>query len=143
MVHYNESECSYLSQNTILTPRKTLKPHNLPPPDCLASRMESLQPIEVLKKHESGSIQFKGDIEEIRSSIQATAHCTPTFFIPNEQFPPILTQINMITPLDVSLHIFPFIHYTFTDLNSYVVKLEPPTLARLNDLYTLIQFAQR
>ncbi|MBW0564735.1 hypothetical protein O181_104450 [Austropuccinia psidii MF-1] len=73
-VHLNESEFSYSSQNTILTPRKTLKPHNLPPPECLTSRMESLQPIEALNLHESGTIKFKGDIEEITSSIQATAH---------------------------------------------------------------------
>ncbi|MBW0513208.1 hypothetical protein O181_052923 [Austropuccinia psidii MF-1] len=55
----------------------------------------------------------------------------------------LLTQINSITPLDVSLHIFTFIHYTFTDLNTYIVKLKPPPLARFNDLDTLIQFAQK
>ncbi|MBW0525985.1 hypothetical protein O181_065700 [Austropuccinia psidii MF-1] len=53
------------------------------------------------------------------------------------------TQINMITTLDVSLHIFPFIHYTFNDLNNYIVKLEPSPLASLNDVDTLIQFAQK
>ncbi|MBW0525720.1 hypothetical protein O181_065435 [Austropuccinia psidii MF-1] len=86
-VRYNESECSYPSENTILTPRKTLKPHNLPPPECLTYRMESLQPIKALNLHESGTIQFKGDIEEIKLSIQANTHCTPTFSVPNEQFP--------------------------------------------------------
>ncbi|MBW0569591.1 hypothetical protein O181_109306 [Austropuccinia psidii MF-1] len=85
--HYNESECSYPSQNTILTPWKTLKPHNLPPPECLTFRMESLQPIEALNLHESWKNQFKGDTEEIKSSIQATTHCTPAFLVPNEQFP--------------------------------------------------------
>ncbi|MBW0520816.1 hypothetical protein O181_060531 [Austropuccinia psidii MF-1] len=81
--HYNESECSYPSKSTISTPRKTLKPHNLSPPECLTCRMESLQPIEALNLHESGTIQFKGDIEEIKSSIQATTHCTPAFLVPN------------------------------------------------------------
>ncbi|MBW0572868.1 hypothetical protein O181_112583 [Austropuccinia psidii MF-1] len=86
-VHYNESECSYPSQITISAPRKTLNPHKLPPPECLTSRMESLQHIEALNLHESGTIQFKGDIKEIKSSIQATTHFTPTFLVPDEQFP--------------------------------------------------------
>ncbi|MBW0581365.1 hypothetical protein O181_121080 [Austropuccinia psidii MF-1] len=122
-VHYNESECSYPSQNTILTPGKTLKPHNLPPPECLTSRMESLQPIEAMNLHESGTIQFKGDIEERKSSIKATTHCTPAFSVPNEQFP-------LITDPD---------KYDY----STGLKLEPPPLARFNDVHTLIQFAQK
>ncbi|MBW0565044.1 hypothetical protein O181_104759 [Austropuccinia psidii MF-1] len=122
-VHYNKSECSYPSQNFILTPGKTLKPQNLPPPECLNSRMESLQPIEALNLNESGTTQFKGDIEEIKSSIQATTHCTPAFLVPNEQFP-------LITNPD---------KYDY----STGLKLEPPPLARLNDVDTLIQFAKK
>ncbi|MBW0544196.1 hypothetical protein O181_083911 [Austropuccinia psidii MF-1] len=117
-VHYNKLECSYPSQNTILTPRKTLKPHNLPQPKCLTSRMESLQPIEALNLHESGKIQFKGDIEEIKSSIEATAHCTPAFLVANEQFP-------LITHPDK------YDYYTGS----------PTPLASFNDVNTLIQFA--
>ncbi|MBW0517050.1 hypothetical protein O181_056765 [Austropuccinia psidii MF-1] len=86
-VHYNESECSYPSKNTILTARKILKPDILPPPECLTSRMESLQPIEALNLHQAGTTKFKGDIEEIKSYIQDTTHCTPAFLVPNEQFP--------------------------------------------------------
>ncbi|MBW0467863.1 hypothetical protein O181_007578 [Austropuccinia psidii MF-1] len=84
--------------------------------------MESLQPIEALNLHESGTIQFKGDIEEIRSSIRTTAHCTPAFSVHNEQFPLI------------------------TDPNKYDYstgfKSEPPPLARFNDVDTLIQLSQ-
>ncbi|MBW0553440.1 hypothetical protein O181_093155 [Austropuccinia psidii MF-1] len=85
--------------------------------------MESLQPIEALNLHESGTTQFKGDIEEIKSSIQATTHCTPAFLVPNEQFP-------LITDPD---------KYDY----STGLKLEPPPLARFNDVDTLIQFAQK
>ncbi|MBW0462813.1 hypothetical protein O181_002528 [Austropuccinia psidii MF-1] len=122
-VYYNESEFSYPSQNTLLTPRKTSKPHNLPQPECLTSRMESLQPIEDLKLHESGTIKFKGDIEEMKSSIQATSHFTPAFLAPHEQFP-------LITDPD---------EYDY----STGLKLDPPPLARFNYLDTLIQFAQK
>ncbi|MBW0529218.1 hypothetical protein O181_068933 [Austropuccinia psidii MF-1] len=122
-VHYNFSECSYPSQNTISAPRKTLKPHNLPLPECLTFRMESLQPIEAVNLHESGTIQLKGYIEEIKSSIQTTTHCTPAFLVPNEQFP-------LITETD---------RYDYsTGLN-----LEPHPLARLNDVDTFIQFSQK
>ncbi|MBW0509102.1 hypothetical protein O181_048817 [Austropuccinia psidii MF-1] len=55
----------------------------------------------------------------------------------------LLTQIGIITQLDVSFHVFPFIHYNLTDLNNYIVKLEPPPLARFNDVDTLIQFSQK
>ncbi|MBW0478250.1 hypothetical protein O181_017965 [Austropuccinia psidii MF-1] len=55
----------------------------------------------------------------------------------------LLTQINIINTLDVSLDIFPFVHYTFPTLNNYIVKLEPPPLARFNVVDTLIQFAQK
>ncbi|MBW0512032.1 hypothetical protein O181_051747 [Austropuccinia psidii MF-1] len=85
--------------------------------------MESLQPIEALNYHESGTTQFKSDIEEIKSSIQATTHCTPSFLVPNEQFP-------LITDPD---------KYDY----STGLKLEPPPLARFNDVDTLIQFAQK
>ncbi|MBW0485531.1 hypothetical protein O181_025246 [Austropuccinia psidii MF-1] len=122
-VHYNELEYSYPSQNTILAPRKTLKPHKPPPPEFLTSRMESLHPIEALNLHESGKIQFKGDIEGIKSSIQATSHCTPAFSVPHEQFPLIIDP----------------------DKYDYFIglKLEPPPLARFNDVDTPIQFAQK
>ncbi|MBW0522579.1 hypothetical protein O181_062294 [Austropuccinia psidii MF-1] len=80
--------------------------------------MESLQPIEALNLHESGTTQFKGDIEEIKSSIQATTHCTPAFLVPNEQFP-------LITNPD---------KYDY----STGLKLEPPPLARFNDVNNLI-----
>ncbi|MBW0510183.1 hypothetical protein O181_049898 [Austropuccinia psidii MF-1] len=73
--------------------------------------------------HESGKIKFKGDIEEIKSSTQATSPCTPAFSVPNEQFP-------LITDPD---------KYDY----STGLKLEPPPLARFNDLDTLIQFAQK
>ncbi|MBW0488876.1 hypothetical protein O181_028591 [Austropuccinia psidii MF-1] len=122
-VHYNESECSYPPQNTILTPRKASKPHNLPQPECFTSRMESLKPIEDVNLHEYRTIQFKGDFEEIKSSILATAHCTPAFLVPNEQFP-------LITDPDI---------YDY----SAGLKLDPPALARFNNLDTLIQFAQK
>ncbi|MBW0521029.1 hypothetical protein O181_060744 [Austropuccinia psidii MF-1] len=85
--------------------------------------MESLQPIEALNQHESGTIQFKGDTEEIKSSIQATAHCAPAFLVPNKQFP-------LITEPD---------KYNY----STGLKLEPPPLSRVNDVDTLIQFAQK
>ncbi|MBW0564445.1 hypothetical protein O181_104160 [Austropuccinia psidii MF-1] len=85
--------------------------------------MESLQPIEAPNLHESGTIQFKGDIEGMKSSIQATAHCTPAFLVPKEQFPPI----------------------TEPDKYDYStgLKLEPAPLAKRNDVDTLIQFAQK
>ncbi|MBW0589972.1 hypothetical protein O181_129687, partial [Austropuccinia psidii MF-1] len=85
--------------------------------------MESLQPIETLNLYESGKIQFKGDIEEIKSSIQATTYCTPSFSVPDEQFP-------LITDSD---------KYDY----STGLKLEPPPLARFNYVDTLIQFSQR
>ncbi|MBW0550067.1 hypothetical protein O181_089782 [Austropuccinia psidii MF-1] len=76
-----------LLKNTISTPRQTLKPHKRPPAKCLTSIRESSKPIEALNIHESGTIQLKSDIGEIKSSIQATAHCTPAFLVPHEQFP--------------------------------------------------------
>ncbi|MBW0535424.1 hypothetical protein O181_075139 [Austropuccinia psidii MF-1] len=85
--------------------------------------MESLQPIEALNLNESRIIQLKGDIEEIKSSIQATAHCKPAFLVPHEQF-------TLITDPD---------KYDY----STELKLEQPPLARLNDIDTLIQFEQK
>ncbi|MBW0528050.1 hypothetical protein O181_067765 [Austropuccinia psidii MF-1] len=122
-VHYNESECLYPSPNTILTPRKTLNPHKLPAHECFTSRIELLQPIETLNLHEFGTIQFKGDIEEIKSSIQTTSHCTPAFLVPNEQFPFIIDP----DKCDYSTGL----------------KLQPPPLATFNNVDTLLQFAQK
>ncbi|MBW0539963.1 hypothetical protein O181_079678 [Austropuccinia psidii MF-1] len=85
--------------------------------------MESLQPIEALNLHESGTIKFEVDIEEIKPSIQDTSHCTPAFLVPNEQFP-------LITEPD---------KYDY----STGLKLEPPPLSRFNDVDTLMQFAQK
>ncbi|MBW0514442.1 hypothetical protein O181_054157 [Austropuccinia psidii MF-1] len=80
--------------------------------------MESLQPIEAFNLHESGTIQFKSGIDEIKPSIEATA-----LLVPCEKF-------SLITDPD---------KYDY----SAGLKLEPPPLARLNDLDTLIRFAQK